>query len=157
MARLLIVLALVALALAGCGGPQADLVGSYVGEADLPQAYTEQLTRFGVPGGSKQAEMSLDLKADGTCSITRTGTDGAVVQSGDWVYDGASKTVTLNVTSPFLTQEGIEEMRSKGMSEEQVQKSIKIPMVSDPLSGGNLVFHIDMRGNDLKMTFKKKA
>lgn len=155
MSRPLIALALAALALAGCGDPKSQFVGTYTGEAEMPKGFTDQLTNLGVKGGEKQAKMKLDIKADGTCTLV-SDIEGAAVQRGDWTYDAGSKTVTLNVTSPFLTDKDIQDMKSKGMNDDMIQKSMKNPMVSEEVTDPKtLTFHFTMRDFQLKMIFKK--
>jgi uncharacterized protein (DUF3820 family) len=149
---------LVALALAGCGDPSGKFVGTYSGQADIPKEFSDMLEQQGMQEGEdgKRASVTLDLKADGTCTMTTDGGGEKRTQEGEWKYEGGR--VTLNITSPYLTKEDLDAMRAKGMSDEMIAKSSKNPMTSEQVTDpSTLVFVSVIREITLKMTFTKQA
>jgi len=158
MKRPAIALTLLAALALSCAKPEAQFVGTYSGSTDLPRTYTDRLASMGVrpSADGKQSEVTLMLNADGTCTMTTKGSEKSVEQKGDWIYDAASKTVTLDITSPFLVQADIDEMKKKGMTDKMVERATKNPLVSETISdSATLKFTTVVNSMNLTMIFTK--
>lgn len=158
MKRAAFAIALIAALALGCGKPGAQYVGSYSGEVDLPERMTQTLESMGMTKGEgeNKAVVTLTLNADGTCTLVTDKKEGGSRQSGDWTYDGASKVITLNMTSPFLKEEDIQAMKKKGMTDEMIEKSTKLPMKSNPITDEKkLTFTSTFAGMERKLMFTR--
>ena len=160
MTRPLLALALAATVLVGCGDPAGEFVGTYTGQADIPKRFSDMLEQQGMKQGEdgQQAAVTLELNSDGTCNLKTGGGEGGRTQEGEWTFDSGSNTLTLNITSPYLTKDDLDAMKAKGMSDETIAKSSKNPMTSEPISDPKtLVFRSVIREITLTMTFTKQA
>lgn len=154
MKRALVVLPVLAALVLGCKKPEAELVGNYKGTIEIPDAFKNMVDSI-TGGGTKPAEVSLELKADKTCTMTTTGMETSV-QKGEWAYDGEKNVVSLTLTSPFLRQEDIDAMKKKGMTDEMIDKATKTPIFSAPVTDPKkLSFTLVVREMELTIHFTK--
>jgi hypothetical protein len=125
------ILAVLALALVGCGGPERRFVGTWDGSVDMsPEAIEEVVNKLdpdnphaatGMRAGLAAVTLTLELKKDRTYSLTTAFPGQAPdVVTGKWRTDADGKTVTLDGAA--MTPERVAEMRATGASDKDIAK-----------------------------------
>jgi hypothetical protein len=160
--RNLAILAAAILLTAGCGKPENKFVGTWDGTMELPPEAVEMMKglaesiakssgkslteadRKAMEEGMasmKDMKLILDLKDDGTCTMTSNHPGQGEATNGTWQLSEDQKSITINM------QQG------SGAAVGQVSRAIAMVLSAD---GKSMSFEDNQMGMKTKLTFNKR-
>jgi len=124
MKKLCIALVAVSLLVAGCGKPEDKFIGSYKGSIEFDESSMEQLRTMAKSMGQDPSKLeeelnslqpSLELKADGVCTISVKTSNGSSSVNAKWTLAEDGSTVTLH--DPEMSQEDKDQAVTMGVKD----------------------------------------
>ena len=106
MKQLLIAVIAASLLLAACDRPEDKFVGQYDGEIDMPQELIEAVKLFAVQNGDDPDEVeagmtggtiAMELRGNGTCTMTKTADDKTELTHGTWTLNDDGTKITIHI------------------------------------------------------------
>ncbi len=106
MKRACTLLVVATLLLAACDRPEDKFVGQYDGEIDMPQELIEAIKLFALQSGDDPDEVeagltgtkiAMELRRDGTCTMTESADDEAELTDGTWFLNDEGTQITVRI------------------------------------------------------------
>ena len=155
MKRLLVAVIAASLLLAACDKPEDKFVGQYDGTIDIPQELIEvmksMVSQMGgdpdeVEAGMTGGKIAMELRGDGTCTMTKTADDNTELTDGTWTLNDEGTQITVHIA---MDEEAAAEMGlPSGSGRDRVLD------VSE--DGKTLTFEETQLGRTVKTTFTRK-